>query len=285
MPLQPIRDALVGWKPSERDRADRLTTIRLAWASIVGVAVAAQSMPIAATGTTLLIATRSSAWSQQLQFLSMEILERLKRLELDEPVERLTFRTGALRAKRETAARPARPRVRPAAQPQLEVANDSADAFEHVRRRLGALRAATDVSCAACGAPLDGGPRGRRCAPCAAQAERARTIALERLLYMTPWLDLATLREHLPGLDSKEYERVRRGLLQRWWLVLERARRAGKAGPSHRERDIASSYILLQSRLPPDRLTPEVVRNIVGPEVEAFLWPHADKATGTNSAK
>jgi hypothetical protein len=94
------------------------------------------------------------------------------------------------------------------------------------------------------------------------------------------------MREQLPGLSAAEFERARRSLLQRWWLVLERARRAGKLSASGLERHVASSYVLLQSRLSPDRVTPAVARNLLGPELEALLWPHAaDKAKGGDSSK
>ena len=64
-------------------------------------------------------------------------------------------------------------------------------------------------------------------------------------------------------------------LLQRWWLVLERVKRGGKVSPE--ERQVASSYVLLQSRLPPDRITPAIVRNLIGDAVADAIWPaHAE---------
>ena len=64
--------------------------------------------------------------------------------------------------------------------------------------------------------------------------------------------------------------------MQRWWLLLERARRAGRVSASGVERQVASSYVLLQSRLPPDRISPAVVRNLLGDELDALLWPRDD---------
>jgi hypothetical protein len=108
---------------------------------------------------------------------------------------------------------------------------------------------------------------------------------LERIVYMAPWLELAELREQVPGLGAAEFERARRNLLQRWWLILERAKRAGKLSSSGLERHVASSYVLLQSRLAPDRITPAIVRNLLGPELEALLWPPApDKAKASLSS-
>jgi hypothetical protein len=66
---------------------------------------------------------------------------------------------------------------------------------------------------------------------------------------------------------------------------LERAKRAGKLSNSGLERHVASSYVLLQSRLAPDRITPAVVRNLLGPELDALLWPAApDKANSGDSS-
>jgi hypothetical protein len=44
--------------------------------------------------------------------------------------------------------------------------------------------------------------------------------------------------------------------------------------------------VLLQSRLPPDRVTPAIVRNLLGDELEAMLWPGSgDKANPADSSK
>jgi hypothetical protein len=77
----------------------------------------------------------------------------------------------------------------------------------------------------------------------------------------------------LPATTPADFERARRHLLQRWWLVLERARRSKTVGRAGLERQIASSYVLLHSRIPPDRITPAIVRNLLGEELEALLWP------------
>jgi len=108
------------------------------------------------------------------------------------------------------------------------------------------------------------------CAPCRGGAETAGAIELERILFAMPWLSLDELRKLVPGLRDDRHERVRRGLLQRWWTVLERARRAARK-LSRRERQIASSYVLLQSGLAPDRITPAIVRNLLGDDLESQL--------------
>jgi hypothetical protein len=90
---------------------------------------------------------------------------------------------------------------------------------------------------------------------------------------MAPWLGLAELREQMPDLSGSEFERARRVLLQRWWSMLDRARRAGKLSASGIERHVASSYVLLQSRLPPDRITPAIVANLLGDDTARLIWP------------
>ena len=288
MPLVPLRQALAGWTPGPERVGDPLHAIAIAWPGIVGPNVAAHAAPLEINAATLVVATRSSAWSQQLQFLSPTILRGLAAIALERPIERLSFRSGTLRrATSRPAGAPAseRPRRR-STEPAPEPAHDAHEALEQLRRRLASLRRAR-AFCSHCGAPL--GSRSLRvCAPCGGALERDRAMRLERIVYMAPWLDLAELREQIPALSAAEFERARRNLLQRWWQILERAKRAQKISPSGLERHVASSYVLLQSRLAPDRITPAIVRNLLGPELEALLWPaaadKANPAVSTNTA-
>jgi len=282
--FRPLRASLAEWKPGGARAADPLHAIAAAWPGIVGPNVAANATPLELAGTVLVVGTRSSAWSQQLHFLSLPILEGLRTVSGGIVVERLTFRTGTTpRAKRRiTPGAVARAAARGTAgefvpAPSLE------EAFARLRRRMSAV-ARPLAACQTCGAAVEPpvvssfkrGPRtpALRCAPCAGEAERARRIAIERIVYMAPWLTLEDLRTgEMPDLGLAEFERARKTLLARWWLVLERARRSGRVSPTGIERHVGSSYVLLQSRLAPDRITPAVVRNLLGTELERLLWP------------
>jgi hypothetical protein len=274
--LRPLRAAVATWTPGLGVASDPLQAIATAWPAIVGAHVAAHCAPIELTPPVRVIATRSSAWSQQLHFLSPTILAGVRALPLGAQVARLTFRSGGWRkaAQRRDASVPAArtlARGTPAASPP---AADAAEALGRLRERFALrLRARGEATCERCGTGLGEAPPRSTCAPCAGKDAADRTLAAERLLYLCPWFEPDAVREHVPGLAAGEVERIRRRLLQRWWVVLERARRAGRLSRSGRERGIASSYVLLESRLPPDRITPAVVRNLLGPELERLLWP------------
>ncbi len=290
MSLRPLKAAVETWAPGRGIAADPLHRISATWPQIVGANVARHSEPLALNGTTLLVATRSSAWSQQLQLLSPTILRGIAALPDAVEVSRLAFRSGGLR--RSEAGGPSRRRSAAATAvtrrdgvPPAPAA-DAAEALERLRRRFTALRARAAGACAACGAPLEGdpGPTGR-CAPCDGDAERERMLLVERTIYLAPWLTHAEIREQIPDLSGAEFERARRVLLQRWWLVLERVRRGAKVGASGDERQVASSYVLLQSRLPPDRITPAIVRNAIGDDVTDALWPNrGERADSSNKS-
>jgi len=279
MALKPLRGALSEWTPARGLVADPLYALSAAWPDIVGAGVAAHSAPLSINGSTLVIATRSSAWSQQLQFLSPAILTGVRAVAQAGAVERLTFRVGALsrvqgsRVEGRGTPRPTRTARTGGRAPEPEAAADLEEAFLRVRRRLSALRRMVPAACGRCGAPLAAGDARVECAPCRGEAEKSRAAELQRLIYMAPWLAPAELAEALPGVTAGEFERARRHLLQRWWVVLERARRAGRVSGSGLERHVASSYVLLQSRLPPDRITAAMVLNLLGPELQALLWP------------
>jgi hypothetical protein len=251
-----------------------LHAISAAWPAIVGLDVAANCAPLSLAHQTLTIATRSSAWSQQLQFLSPAILRGIGEHAPGTVVTKLLFRAGAF-APRERRAQsaPAAGRERKRREADVyEPAADLADAFERVRARIRAARRAAPATCAQCGAPLLAGDAATRpCAACAIERGRSRTLELERLIFAAPWLTFAELHEHLPRLTVAEYERSRRRLLNRWWVILERARATHAFAPGQYERSIASSYVLLQTRLAPDAITPEVVTNALGAELAALL--------------
>lgn len=278
MSLRPLRAAVETWAPGRGIAADPLHRVAAAWAEIVGRNVAAHSEPVELNGTTLLVATRSSAWSQQLQFLSPEILQAVLALGSGVEVKRLAFRSGGLRrsARRAGTVRgagagsPARLERGDDAPPQP--AADASEALARLRARI-ATTPRLGPACAACGARLDAARDADCCAPCAGARERARQTDIQRLVYMAPWLGLAELREQMPDLSGSEFERARRVLLQRWWSMLDRARRAGKLSASGIERHVASSYVLLQSRLPPDRITPAIVANLLGDDTAGLIWP------------
>ncbi len=269
MSLRPLRAMVAAWRPNEGPPDDPLAALSRAWPAIVGPNVAQHSHPLEFGGGALLVATRSSAWSQQLQFLAPEIMARVAALG-GPAIARLRFRSGALRRARGLPAQPAPSRKSaplPAEAPPSPAA-DEREALERVRIRVGARVSAAARLCAECGAPT---ATSEYCAPCAGERENRRRIDIERLLFNAPWLEFDELRELISGLGRTEVERARRGLLARWWVVLERARRSPRK-PGERERQIASSYVLLHSGLAPERITPEVVRNLLGDDLESRLF-------------
>jgi len=269
--LRPLRAAIARWRPPPVRPEDPLSTISGAWPEIVGAHASRNSVALSVDGATLLVATRSSAWSEQLQLLAPQIIERLRDCAPGLELTEIRFRTGLPRNARSARGMVPRPALRfVRSEPAPDPAIDENEALDRLRRRINSARRRGGAVCRTCGAPVlvEG-----VCAPCRGAGEAARSAELERLLYSAPWLSLEEVCEFLSGIDEERYERSRRNLLQRWWIVLERARRSRRA-LSPRERQIASSYVLLQSGLSPERVTPAVVRNLLGEELESQLSEH-----------
>jgi len=268
MTLRPLNSALESWRPAPAAGGDPLAAIAAAWTAIVGARVAQHSAPLGLEKGVLLVGTRSAAWSQQLEFLAPQILARIAESLPQAAVTRLRFRNGGLRRPRPSGGTmPARADATAQRGPAPEAATDERDALERVRRRMRETRRRAAAACSVCGAPIE---TGGSCAPCAGAVETARRIEIERVFFSSSWLSTEEVRAIVGGADDDEIERVRHSLLQRWWAVLERAQRAGRA-LSRRERQVASSYVLLHSGLPPERVTPAVVRNLLGAELESQL--------------
>jgi hypothetical protein len=266
--LRPLQVALAEWTPRPLAPGDPVTAIGAAWPQIVGAGVAEHSRPAALNGGSLLVVTRSSSWSQQLALLSGEVLKGLQALPEGRAVQRLRFRVGIVRRARRAAipaaSTPARRARAGHAQPP---AADAAEALRRLRDRVARRRRAQPGACAACGAPHAGGGT---CAPCAEAQTATRKTATLRLMYEAPWLGFAEISRLAGGVGRAEYEHWRRALLARWWEMLLRAAWSKRATTI--ERRIGSSYVLLQSQLEPHRITPAVVRNLLGDDIAALLY-------------
>jgi len=252
-----LGEALAGWRPGGSRPTDPLATIRAAWAGIVGPDVARAAQPVALTGSALVVLTTSGAWSHQLAFLERDIIRSIAELGVG-GVERLRFRVGTIRVPA-AAAGGRRRGVRTGAGPGIAgIPRTAADALARLRRVVEARRAAHAAAggafCERCRAPV---AVPGRCRPCAEEDERRSREACERVLFETPWLTPEEVIAAVPGLDPVAYDTIRRRLLRHWIdeLRLARKRHAARAPiDAVRVRKLASSYVLLETRLDPNRL-------------------------------
>ena len=265
--LTKLGTAIGGWRPSAGRPGDPLQTIRAAWADIVGDDVARAAQPVALSGTALVVVTASGAWSHQLSFLEREIVRSVVALGVSN-VERLRFKVGTIRSARGVAGRRlvrAGSSALAAGKPQT--AQEAVARFRAVvERRRNAHVAGGGVFCGTCGGAI---ATGNRCRPCADDEERAQREQCERILFEAPWLDPESVINAVDGLTAEAYDRIRRRLLRAWVdeLRLARKRHAVKAEIDRaRIRKLASSYVLLETRIDPNRLELDspVRRNALG---------------------
>jgi predicted nucleic acid-binding Zn ribbon protein len=236
--LRPLKGMVRSWSGEFRAPSDPLIAIEGVWDEVAGPEIAPNAQPSRVRAGELLLVTVSSAWSQQLDILAPQILRALAARVPEAKVERLRFRTGRVVAPRPAPARPA-------------------------ARRLPVRH------CQDCGVGLE---RDRtRCAPCEDGQTERRRVKLARLLYESPWLHFVRLCVEIPGLTRDDYDRTRTMLLDRWETALERAVRAKRLSGDGYERRIASSYVMLHSALPPERITAAIEANVLGAEVYALL--------------
>jgi len=271
--LTKLGTALSGWRPSHGPAGDPLTTIRAAWAEIVGDDVARAAQPVALSGSALVVVTASGAWSHQLSFLEREIVRSVVALGIP-AVERLRFRIGTIRAARGVGGRRlVRPNFGPAVAGKPHTADEALARLRTVvERRRNAHRAAGGTFCIDCGGAL---AAGARCRPCLDAQERTQREQTERIMYEAPWLDAEAVLGQVGGLTVDTYDAIRRRLLRAWIdeLRLARKRYAVKAAiDTVRIRKLASSYVLLETRIDPHRLELDspVRKNALG-DLFAFI--------------
>lgn len=99
-------------------------------------------------------------------------------------------------------------------------------------------------------------------------------------MFEAPWLGYSGTAALIDGLQEWEYERIRTQLLAHWWQMLTRARAEKRLSRDGRERIVASSYVLLRSKIPPDQIVPATVRSILGDELHELLYGEPPREGG-----
>jgi hypothetical protein len=273
---------LDAWRPVPGAGADPLASVRAAWTELVGGDVARAAQPVAIERDALIVLTASAAWSHQLAFLEPEIVNGLRALPDARAVTRLRFRVGKIRRSVPGTALPDGPRSATASVPAEPPAKTLDDALARLRRAVDRTRAAHRDRggrfCALCEAPVDAGPT---CRPCRDDATRRRAFACERLLFEAPWLGSDEVLALVDGLSPEEYDAIRRRLLQAWWDEMWRANKLHKLRQPLdrvRLRKLASSFVLLETRIDPLRLDMDsaVRKNALGDlyEFVRAIEPH-----------
>jgi hypothetical protein len=253
-----LGSVLDGWRPKPGAGSDPLVSVRSAWVELVGADVARAAQPVAIERDALVVLTASSAWSHQLAFLEPEIVRGLRLLPEGRELARLRFRVGKLRRPVPVHDGPGGPRRSTAQVASEPAARTLDDALARLRRTVErtrtAHRAAGGRFCALCEGPIDGGPM---CRPCRDDEDRRRRFACERLLFEAPWLGSEEVLALVTGLTPEEYDASRRRLLQAWWDEMWRANKLHKLRQPLdrvRLRKLASSFVLLETRIDPLRL-------------------------------
>lgn len=275
MSLRPLKDATGQWAPAPGAPLDPMVALTGAWPAIVGKDIAQHSRPLEINGDTLLVATRSSAWTQQLSFLGEHVLREIADHVHIEGVAKIRFRVGKL------GSGAARPQTATLKQPQRrgEPVRSSAatleEAIERFRSAVNAAQRAKSAAgwkeCKRCGVHI--ARRGLAlCLPCELAESESKGRKVARLLFEAPWLGHAGISALVEDLSKTEYESIRLRVLAQWWERLVRALRSGKLARGGRERLIASSYVILKSGLDPERISPAVVRNLLGDELHDFIY-------------
>ena len=256
-----LGSVLDAWRPKPGPGSDPLVAARAVWLELVGANVARAAQPVAIERDVLIVLTDSSAWSHQLAFLEPEIVRGLQALPETRSVVRLRFRVGKVRRPvRGMSEGPGGPRrssaeLARAAEPPAKTLDE---ALGRLRRAVEKTHAAHRVRggafCSVCAAPVD---TGTACTPCRDDEERRKRTACERLLFEAPWLASDEVLGLVDGLSPEDYDAIRRRLLRSWWDELYRAHKLAKLRQPIdrvRLRKLASSFVLLETRIDPNRL-------------------------------
>ncbi len=270
-----LSDALANWQPSAHASRDPIALLAAGWEEIVGSDVAKNSRPAKLAGDALLITARSSAWSHQLSLLAETILTAVRARLPHVGIERLRFRVGRIAESPASGTAPQRPPRSPRRVAPRPESATLEEAVARLREDVTAVRRAKRAGgwkeCIGCGALV--APEAKAlCIVCADARARERAGEAARLLFEAPWLGYAPTAALVSGLSLEEYEAIRARLLAAWWETLSKARAAKRLSRNGYERSIASSYVLLRSKLPPEEIVAATIRSVLGDELHDLIY-------------
>jgi hypothetical protein len=281
---QSLRALLAAYRPAgERTRAGgEAGALAAAWPESVGADVARRTRAATYRDGTLTVLTPSSAWSHQLTFLAPTIIERLRERCPGVDLRRLKFivATGRSRALLVGAA-PARSHARTqahgagaaAARAGVDAGAAAGESLEELLQRLRREQASLDAQraqagwrrCATCGCWADAATRTPVCVVCADASRRAADGRIAGAIAGAPWLTFKELREHVPGVDARSYERVRRTLMTQWEQHVFNARqRLRRDALDASDRVVAWSYAMLATQRRKDDLSEAALAGVLG---------------------
>lgn len=273
--LKPLAQALGAWSPPSRDGGTPLARAAAAWPEIVGGEVARHSQPYAIRGETLVVTTRSSAWSEQLSFLAERILASFREQYGLEELQRLRFRVGKLQQRQSVRAVRGTTGARRQPRRNASPPGTAADALARFQAAVSRVQRAKSEAgwkqCSRCASLVPPGALAT-CTACAIASAHDRERLVARLLFEVPWLGYAGIAALVDGLRREEYDEIRSRLLARWWELLARAARSGRRSGTRRERLVASSYVIVKSGLDPECIAPATMRNVLGDEIFGLLY-------------
>jgi len=270
-----LAQALTAWAPAEARAADPLQILVAAWTEIVGPESADKCHPTRIEGETLFVTTAHAGWSNQLSFVAEEVVARVQARLPHAGIERLRFRVGRLPVRGSVSAPRRVIEMGAPDAPKLAPAANATEALGRFRASVGAAQRAKRArgwkECSGCNA-LIAPDAGALCTTCEIARGTERERQISRLLFEAPWLGFAGMAKLVEDLRQDEYESIRRRSLQRWWDRLRRVQAAKVLARDGSDRLIAGSYVLLQSELRPERLTPAIVRNLLGDELYELMY-------------
>ena len=274
------RAEALGGDLGDGSRRRRLREIRsccceAGWSEIVGSKRRSELAPFGIAQGTLTIVTRSSAWSHQLSFLGEHVLRAVQARLPSAGVARLRFRVGRLAERTASGPGGAQGRSACGAAPAARRAGErgrSARALSRrrrtlepsaPRRRLEGVRGLRALV-----APRATALRGLRFRARSKNArQRRRACSSRRRGSATP-----ERRRSLTGYEKRSTSGFAPCCFPAGGSCCCRLGAAKQLSRDGRERLVASSYVLLRSKIAPEDIMPATVRSILGDELNELLY-------------
>ncbi|MEL7568809.1 MAG: DUF721 domain-containing protein [Dehalobacterium sp.] len=248
------------------------------WESVVGEMIIKHASVVEMHRGVLFVHVDHPVWIQHLSFAAQDIKNRLNETIGEKVVKEIRFKAGnrcnEQKIKQDIGKTASRKRALSFEELEKIEAMVKEIGDLEIRKVVASLirqgkiitlekQEAGWIECSLCGMMIE--PKKKKCFYCGLKELESLRRKTRFLLWELPWLSYQEISSHISGLNKDIYDTVRREMIQELWLQIRTAaksRNGQKIPNAH-----VQTYVMLRTRMSPEKLTPEIIWQTLGENI------------------
>jgi len=248
------------------------------WESVVGETIIKHASVVEMHRGVLFVHVDHPVWIQHLSFAAQDIKNRINRAIGEKVVKEIRFKAGNRCNKQKIKQDIGKKEPRKYDLSFEELGKIEAMVEEirdpEIRKVVASLikqgkiitlekQEAGWIKCPLCGMMIE--PKKKKCFYCSIKELELLRRKTRFLLWDIPWLSYQEISSHISGLNKDIYDAVRREMIQELWMQIRTA--AKSKGRQKIPKSHVQTYVMLRTRMSPEKLTHEIIWQTLGENI------------------